>query len=124
MHDSPNTKREGTLKPLTESAALELMAEDHAHGAHLDRAATEQRLRASLTPGHGVAWVRMSDLISTGAGRVAGRGIDFEAELARRLRHPAEATHRAILNRSSALPPLDAFGRSRPSIRPDALGRS
>ena len=67
----------------------------------------------SLTVRHDVAWVRLSDLISSGSGRIAGRGIDFEAELARRLRRSPDVTRRAVRERSAALPPLDVFGRSR-----------
>jgi hypothetical protein len=89
---------------------------------HLERPSVEQRIRAGLASEHGVAWVRISDLISTEAGRIAGRGIDLESELARRLRHPA-AGGRAIVNRRSALPPLDAFGRRTQVQGRDGLGR-
>ena len=125
MNATPNSFEEGTLKPITGSEALELLTEgDHPHPSRMDRAAVEHRLRASITPEHKVAWVRVSDLISSGTGRIAGRGIDFEAELARRLRHPAELTRQAIRTRSSSLPPLDAFGRSRSRINREPLGRS
>ena len=124
MHETPHNREAGALRPLTENEALELMDEGHApHRAHLQQAATERRLRANLTPEHGVTWVRVSDLISSGTGRLAGRGIDFEAELARRLRHPVDATRQAIRGRS-ALRPLDAFGRSRAQTRRDAIERS
>lgn len=89
---------------------------------HLDRPSVEHRIRAGLASEHGVAWVRVSDLISTGTGRIAGRGIDFESELARRLRHPA-AGRRGIEARRSVLPPLDAFGRSTQVSGRDGLGR-
>jgi hypothetical protein len=60
----------------------------------------------------GISWVRASDLFSSGSARVAGRGIDFEAELARRMRRiPANAS-RAIRNRADRLPPLSEFGRA------------
>jgi hypothetical protein len=77
-----------------------------------------------LTGRHNVAWVRLSDLISSGSGRIAGRGIDFEAELARRLRRSPDVTRRAIRDRSAALPPLDAFGRSQRSAGRDGFGRA
>jgi hypothetical protein len=124
MHETPNPEEEGRLKALTEREAIELMADDRPHGGGVDRAAVEHRLRANLTQQHRVTWIRVSDLISSGTGSIAGRGIDFEAELARRLRHPAETTRRAIRNRSSSLPSLDAFGRSRSRISRETLGRS
>ena len=74
-------------------------------------------------PQRQVAWVRASDLISSGTGRIAGRGMDFEAELARRLRHPTEVTRRAIQNRRSSLPPLSAFGLRQPSPTSESLSR-
>ena len=57
-----------------------------------------------------VVWVRASDLLNTGAGRIAGRGIDFEAELARRMRRTPATTRRAIRERADSLPPLSEFG--------------
>lgn len=77
----------------------------------------------NIPPEHRVAWVRMSELISSGTGRMAGRGIDFEAELARRLRHPVEVTRRAIRDRSSLLPPLSAFGLRQPSAGRESISR-
>ena len=123
MHQTPSADEGDGLKPLTPSEATELIEADHAHGARFGHPAAEQGLRENFSPGNRVTWVRVSDLVNSGTGRIAGRGIDFEAELARRLRHPAEVTRRAIRNRSSSLPPLDAFGRSRSGITHDALGR-
>ena len=58
----------------------------------------------------GIVWVRASDLLSTGTGRIAGRGIDFEAELARRMRRTPATTRRAMSERADRLPPLSEFG--------------
>ncbi|MGI9824398.1 hypothetical protein [Agromyces sp. Marseille-Q5079] len=60
----------------------------------------------------GIVWVRASDLLSTSTGRVAGRGLDLEADLARRLRRAPASTRRAIRERAAKLPPLSEFGRS------------
>jgi len=64
----------------------------------------------------GVAWVRATDLVAQSTARWAGRGISFEAELARRMRRlPVQATgasRTAIAERARRLPPLSAFGRS------------
>lgn len=59
-----------------------------------------------------IVWVRASDLLNTGTGRIAGRGIDFESELARRMRSTPAATRRAKRERADRLPPLSEFGRS------------
>lgn len=70
----------------------------------------------------GVEWVRPSDLMTRGGSRVAGRGIDFQAELARRSRRGIVQAGRmtgrgvtraghAVSERSRRLPPASAFGR-------------
>ncbi len=72
-----------------------------------------------------IAWVRASDLLNTGTGRIAGRGIDFEAELARRMRRTPATTRRAIRERADRLPPLSEFGPliERPPFFRYGLGR-
>lgn len=60
----------------------------------------------------GIVWVRASDLLSTSTGRVAGRGLDLEADLARRLRRVPASTRRAVRERAAKLAPLSEFGRS------------
>jgi hypothetical protein len=60
----------------------------------------------------GVVWVRASELLNTGSARIAGRGIDFEAELARRMHRSPTATRRALRERADRLPPLSEFGQS------------
>lgn len=66
----------------------------------------------------GIVWMRPTELIPQTTARIAGRGIDFQAELARRARslpvQTAAVTRRAIRDRSSALPPLSSFGVSTP----------
>lgn len=63
----------------------------------------------------GVVWLRPSELMGQVTARVAGRGIDFRAELARRTRRlpvqTAAASRRAINRRARRLPPVTAFGR-------------
>ena len=80
---------------------------------------------AKLAERPGIVWVRASDLLSTGTGHIAGRGIDFEAELARRMRRTPATTRRAIRIRADRLPPLSEFGRSseHPPISRYGLGR-
>jgi hypothetical protein len=68
-------------------------------------------------PGRGVVWVRPSDLIHQVSGHVAGRGIDFQAELARRARRLSVQTvavsRKGISDRAAKLSPLSAFGYRR-----------
>ena len=77
------------------------------------------------SPGGDVNWVRASDLLSSSTGRIAGRGIDFEAELARRMRRTPATTRRAIRDRASKLPPLSEFGQrnDQPQVSRPGLGR-
>ncbi|PRY63306.1 hypothetical protein BCF74_102139 [Knoellia remsis] len=79
------------------------------------------------TPGHerrarGVEWVRPTDLIARHAATLSGRGIDFEAELARRARAPFANRMHDLADRARRLPPLSAFGRS--SATPEGPVRS
>lgn len=70
----------------------------------------------------GVEWVRPSDLLAARLGRVAGQGIDFQAELARHARlvpgHAYRGTRtvarsgvRMVSERARRLPPVTSFGR-------------
>lgn len=63
---------------------------------------------------HELMWVPASELARLAATRVAGRGIDFHAELARRARTPmtqaAAASRSAVSERARRLPPVTAFG--------------
>lgn len=70
----------------------------------------------------GVEWVRPSELMASRSARLAGRGIDFQAELARRARRvPGHAYRgarsgvrigaRFVSERTRKLPPVTAFGR-------------
>lgn len=70
----------------------------------------------------GVEWVRPTELLASRSGRIAGLGIDFQAELARRARRvpgqSVRATRRGVTStaakvseRARRLPPASAFGR-------------
>lgn len=66
--------------------------------------------------GAGIAWVRASDLLSSGSGRIAGRGLDFETAFSRRIRQAPAVARQAMRERADRLPPLSEFGAS--STRP------
>jgi len=61
--------------------------------------------------GRGVDWVRPTDLIAQGGGRLSRRGIDRTAEMNRHVRAPIEKGARWVAERAKRLPPLSAFGR-------------
>ncbi|WP_022890221.1 hypothetical protein [Agromyces italicus] len=75
---------------------------------------------------NGIVWVRASDLLSNGAGRVAGLGMDVDSELVRRLYRIPGTSRRAVQRRAHRLSPLSAFGTSSTdrSFDRDGLGRS
>ena len=75
----------------------------------------EQETASSATRVRGVEWVRPTDLMARHGATITGRGIDFQAELARRTREPVAARLHRLGDRAPQLPPLSAFGRSHPS---------
>ena len=111
-------------------------SEAHPLHAVLDeKARLSARMRSSVrgvtsantaTSRPGVTWVRASDLLNMGGGRIAGRGIDFQAELARRIRRAPVTAVRSMRDRADRLPPLSEFGslRERPQIARNGLERS
>lgn len=66
----------------------------------------------ALVRGRGVEWVRPTELIARHSAHAAGRGLDFQAELARRTRTTIGAGVRRLGDRARRLPPISAFGRS------------
>ena len=73
--------------------------------------ALDPALAARQRVGRGVDWVRPTDLMARSGSRVAGAGIDFQADMARRSRHAAATSARAVATRARRLPPVSAFGR-------------
>ncbi len=85
---------------------------------HKDPSLAATKDEAANAKARGVEWVRPSELLVSRAGRIAGRGIDFQAELARRARRVPGQTYRAtrsgvrsLSERARKLPPASAFGR-------------
>lgn len=74
--------------------------------------------------GRGVEWVRPTDLMVRGGSRVAGAGINFQAELRRRTYQATATSARGIAERARHLPPLSAFGHgsSRRGAERGAIG--
>ena len=107
----------GTVEHLDDDLLTPRRSHEHSAFARGSLSATpRERVRRELLGGNrgepGITWIRASDLLSSGSGRVAGRGLDFETEAVRRLRRSTASTRRAIRERADQLPPLSAFGRS------------
>lgn len=102
----PAVEAEGERDPVDATGTPDVVEAAHVrrNGDHGTRG--HQR-RAS-----GVEWVRPTDLIARHGAMLSGRGIDFEAELARRTWAPLGAELRHLGERARRLPPLSAFGRN------------
>jgi hypothetical protein len=89
--------------------------QSHRRGARIDPA---------FYRGRGVEWVRPTDLMVRGGSRVAGAGINFQAELRRRTYQATATSARGIAERARHLPPLSAFGHgsSRRGAERGAIG--
>lgn len=97
-------------------------SETSALARHRDPSLTKDATEATKKQRPGVEWVRPSDLMVSRSARMAGRGIDFQAELARRSRRVPGQAYRAtrtgartgvrfVSERARKLPPVTAFGR-------------
>lgn len=138
QRDPRKETEEPTVRPDAEKASSE--AERSAFAMHRDPSLTAGR--SGRRVGRGVEWVRPSDLIAASSARAAGRGIDFQAELARQARRaPGQAVRagrdgvRAVRERAESRPRRvqntspepDVFdvGYRRPSsswVRPSGIG--
>ena len=112
--ESPRSS--GTVTPVAAEGEVSALAR------HRDPSLSEKTGKQTTKPRRGVTWVRPSELMTQAGGRVAARGIDFEAELARRTRRaPAtaiqagrrgvETARQTISARARRLPPASEFGR-------------
>ena len=84
------------------------------------------RQAATTTSRPAVTWIRAADLLNLGAGRIAGRGIDLQANAVRQVRRAPVTAARAIRARAARLAPLSEFGavRDRAQIGRNGLGRA
>lgn len=89
--------------------AVEATVPEAVRAAQVTR--TEKQHAATVVRGRGVEWVRPTDLMARHSANVAGRGLDFQVELARRTRTPLRVGMQAARDRARRLPPITAFGR-------------
>lgn len=106
--------RHRATKPHTDRAA-----EASELARHRDPSLTKKAQAATQNAAwkkSGVEWVRPSELLASRTANLTGRGIDFQAELARRLSGETyRATRRGVRymsERARRLPLVTAFGRS------------
>ena len=91
------------------------------------RGGTSNARQAATTASRpAVTWIRAADLLNLGAGRIAGRGIDLQANTVRQIRRAPVTAARAIRARAARLAPLSEFGavRDRAQIGRDGFGRA
>ena len=75
-------------------------AERSAFAVHRDPSLTTTAGDRSSRVGRGIAWVRPTDLIASSTARFAGRGINFQTELAHRARRAPGQTYRMTRDRA------------------------
>ena len=119
MNTTDNQQRNDTAWP---DPARLVPDESRERSESVEATSTPEAVRAAqvarddkqhaLVRGRGVEWVRPTDLIARHSAHAAGRGLDFQAELARRARTPIGAGVRRLGDRARRLPPISAFGRS------------
>ena len=114
MNGNPHEQHE-RRRPIPEPERERELAEstgtpDAVGAAHIRR--DDQEHTPAGRRARGVEWVRPTDLIARHSAHAAGRGLDFQAELARRTRTPIGAGVRRLGDRARRLPPISAFGRS------------
>lgn len=110
-HDHEPHETAGRAEPVEPMAAAELINTPDAIRARGLRTTSQRGLSAGRWSGRGVEWVRPSDLLARHGAAWAGRGIDFEVELARRTRRTALTGSQTMAERARRLPPLSAFGQ-------------
>ncbi|NCD16030.1 MAG: hypothetical protein EOL91_01720 [Actinobacteria bacterium] len=108
-HDLPGPARSVPGEPRERPEPVEATTVPEAVRAA--QVAREDKQHA-IVRGRGVEWVRPTDLIARHSAHAAGRGLDFQAELARRTRTPIGAGVRRLGDRARRLPPISAFGHS------------
>ena len=119
MNTTDNQQRNDTAWP---DPARLVPDESRERSESVEATSTPEAVRAAqvarddkqhaIVRGRGVEWVRPTDLIARHSAHAAGRGLDFQAELARRTRTPLGAGVRRLGDRARRLPPISAFGRS------------
>ena len=99
MNDHTETHR--TELPETRPEMVEgAEAERSAFAVHRDPSLTKVGADPGSRVGRGIAWVRPTDLIASSTARIAGRGINFQTELAHRVRRAPGQAFRATRNRA------------------------
>jgi hypothetical protein len=123
-HERHQHAPEPDTTPASSERADRTETPEAVHAAKIGRPGSDTSpAGASVRRARGVEWVRPTDLMARHGAALAGRGIDFEVELARRTRslprQAVRASRRRISDeqtveteRARRLPPVSDFGRS------------
>ena len=98
MNDYPQPERGDPPDPRPEPPPSEGTGERSAFAVHRDPSLTNTAVDPASRVGRGIAWVRSTDLIASSTARIAGRGINLQAELAHRARRAPGHAYRATRN--------------------------
>ena len=133
-HHDPHTTRTNAAAEAAEAARAEPAAEARLVPEAIQAADIDHHTADTVLTGDGMAararcvdWVRPSDLLARGTGRVARSAIDFQAHLAEQARTGIRAGASRLGERARWLPPVTAFGRGpagRSGAERDAVGMS
>jgi hypothetical protein len=116
--DAPEAET-ATEPPAVQEAEARIVTAEEAENTVPDAVKTdasrrEVKEKLASARARGIEWVRASDLLSRGTGRIAGAGIRFNQAAGARTRRGLASGVRAVSRRVRELPPVSAFGR-RPS---------
>lgn len=99
----------------------------------VEAASTEQKTeeptkdKVQARKARGVDWVRPTDLMARSSAAMAGRGIDLQTKLAKRVDRGIATGVKSLASAAAKkLPPLSSFGRGRTHVPPtrSAVGRN
>lgn len=118
--DAPDAETATEPTATQETEARTVTAEE-AESVVPDAVKTDASRRAvkekvSSARARGVEWVRASDLLSRGTGRIAWTGIRLHQTAGTRTRRGLASGARAASRRVRELPPVSAFGRRAASV--------
>lgn len=117
-------EKDGAAVAASENSVRTTSAPEAVEAASVQGHGRSAGINPAFYRGRGVDWVRPTDLMVRGGSRVAGAGINFQAELRRRTYQATATSARGIAERARHLPPLSAFGHgsSRRGAERGAIG--
>jgi hypothetical protein len=121
--DAPEaeTAMESTAVQESEASAVAVAVEEAESvtvpdAVKTDASRREVEEKVGSARARGVEWVRASDLLSRGTGRMAWTGIRLHQAAGTRTRRGLTTSAKAVSRRVRELPPVSAFGRRAASV--------